>query len=178
VIIQAAPGVNAEIDAVLQGDPAGGNTARQNGPGIFVVYNAGTQSTVTLRNLTIRNFLDGISIWVSSKVIIDRCRIEHNRDHGVRVQDAAKVVIVNSTVSSNGRRIPVSGPSSPGNGITANACSTCEVRVAETTVSHNVGAGIAGTAPAVIQLFKVSAYFNSPNIAGSVAIAPDHNFSQ
>lgn len=178
VIIQAAPGVNAEIDAVLQGDPAGGNTARQGSVGILIIYPAQFDSTVTLRNLTIRNFVDGIQAWVNSKVIIDRCRIENNINNGVRVRDAAQVVITNSTISSNGHRIPVTGPSSPGAGVTADGCSTCQVRISDTTISHNFGPGVKADAPANVSLFKVGTYFNTPNLLGAVTIAPNPNHDQ
>lgn len=177
VTIQAAPGVDAHIDAVLQGDPAGGNTGRQAGIGVFILYPS-TNVTVTLRNLTISNFVEGISIWTNSRVIIDGCRIEHNIDYGVRVRDYASVVIMNSTISSTGFRIPVSGPSNPGNGVTADGGGAMQVRISNTTISHNSGAGVFAQAPANVSLFKVSTYFNSPNTAGPVTIAPDHNYSQ
>ena len=43
------------------------------------------------------------------------------------------------------------------------------MRLMETTISNNKGAGIYNSAPAAnVVLFKVSAYFNKPNILGAV----------
>jgi Right handed beta helix region len=177
VTIEAAPGVNAQIDAVFQGDPAGGSTSRQAQTGIFVLYPSSAM-TVTLRNLTISNFLEGVAVWVNGRVIIDRCRIEHNKDYGVKARDASQVVITNSTISSNGYRIPVSAPSTPGHGVAADGGGTAQVRIFNSTISHNFGAGVFAQAPAAITLYQVATYFNSPDISGPVTIAPNPNHSQ
>ena len=89
VTIEAVPGVNADINAVQQGDPLGGNTTRQGTTGIYVLYPAAFPNVVTLRNLSIRNFGEGITAVLNSKVIIDNCRIEGNQNSGVRVRDFA-----------------------------------------------------------------------------------------
>ena len=54
-VLEAAPGVDADIDAVLSGDVAGANAARQAVPGI-IVNTLLTDRVVILRNLTIRNY--------------------------------------------------------------------------------------------------------------------------
>jgi hypothetical protein len=179
VTIEAAPGVNADIDAVLQGDPAGGNTTRQNSYGIFVLYPPGFDRIVTLRNLTIRNFSEGIASALSSKIHIDRCRIDGNLSAGVHIIDNVQLTITNSTFTGNGRRI--GGPSAtpnPGNGLTVDG-GNAQARISDSTFSHNFGAGIAAAGPAAnVVLFKVGTYFNGTNILGAVTTAPNPNSAQ
>jgi hypothetical protein len=176
VTLQAAPGVEAIIDAVLQGDPAGGNTARQAGIGIYILYEG--NNVVTLRNLTVRNFAEGVAISLNAKVVIDNCRFENNQNHGVHSRDFTKLVMNNSTITGTGHRIPVSGPPSPGNGLTVDGGQNAQARLTDCVISHNFGAGIySGFAAPNIVLYKVSTYFNNPDIAGTVTIAPDPNYS-
>jgi parallel beta-helix repeat protein len=179
VTIEAAPGVEANIDAVLQGDPVGGNTARQAGIGIVIFngYNQGNGTTVvTLRNLVIRNFARGIFSQGSPRINIDNCRIENNRDYGIHLTEATRAVISNSQIQSNGFRIPVSGPSTPGAGIVIQ--DTTQVRVIDSVISHNFGPGIHNLTAAGTNavLYQVSLHFNNPNIIGAV-IAPNPNVS-
>lgn len=177
VTIEAAPGVNADIDAVLQGDPAGGNTSRQAATGIDVVY-TDSDKLVTLRNLQIRNWSVGIATFLNSRVRIDGCRLENNFNHGIRVTDNSRAVITGSQIDASGRRIPVTGAPAPGSGITVEF--GAQAKIAFTNISYSFAAGIhnaTGTA-ANVGLFKVSTYFNSPNIAGTVLPAPDPNFAQ
>ncbi|HEX8636224.1 MAG TPA: right-handed parallel beta-helix repeat-containing protein [Pyrinomonadaceae bacterium] len=179
VTIEAAPGVEANIDAVLQGDPAGGNTARQAGYGI-VIYN-GSNSTpttvVTLRNLVIRNFARGIFSAGSTRINIDNCRIENNRDYGIYLTDFGQVVISRSQIQSNGFRIPVSGPSSPGGGIGME--DAVQLRVVDSVISNNSGPGIVNFtgSPTNLVLYKVVTAFNSTGVDGPFTIAPNPNYS-
>jgi parallel beta-helix repeat protein len=105
--LEAAPGVRAQIDAVLQGDPAGQSSARQGGVGITI--NMPATRVVTLRNLVIRNFAKGIVIQGASRVNIEDCVIENNRDHGIQVSDSARVNIVNTRVIGTGFRVGTLG---------------------------------------------------------------------
>ena len=178
VTIEAAPGVHAEINAVLQGDPAGGNTSRQNSIGITVVYPAGNDRIVTFRNLTIRNWADGILGALSSRINIDNCRIDGNFNHGIHLIDNVQVVITNSTITGNGRRVPVMGVQSPGNGLTVERTGNAQVRIFNSTFAHNFAAGISVTAPANVSLFKVATYLNGTDIVGAVSVAPNPNFAQ
>lgn len=179
VTIEAAPGVEANIDAVLQGDPAGGNTARQASVGILIFNGSNNNPTtvVTLRNLVIRNFQEGIVTAGSTRVNIDNCRIENNRDYGVHLTDFGQVVISNSQIQSNGFRIPVSGPSSPGAGIQME--DAVRLRVVHTVVSNNFGPGIQNSTAQAgnLVLFKVVTAFNNPDMLGFFTVAPDHNYS-
>jgi parallel beta-helix repeat protein len=178
VTIEAAPGVDAIIDAVLQGDPAGGNTARQAGSGILIYNGSNSNPTtvVTLRNLVIRNFLQGVVTAGSTRVNIDNCRIENNRDAGVLLTDFGRVVISNSQIQSNGFRIPVSGPSTPGAGISVT--DAVQLRVVDSVVSNNFGPGISNATPSGnVVLYKVAVSFNTPDLVGPITIAPNPNFT-
>ena len=105
VTLEAAPGVDADIDAVFQGDPAGGNTARQTtGIGIRVYYETNALRT-TLRNLTIRNWATGISLEQNARVTIDNCRLENNLDYGIRLTTDARVSVFNSRITATGFRV-------------------------------------------------------------------------
>lgn len=107
VSIEAASGVEASIDAVLAG--VAGNVARQNDPGIEI--NAPSDRRITLRNLTIRNWRNGISVSGDSHVIIDNCRVEHSLNFGIHVMGNAKVAIIDSRVSGTGFRVGAAGNS-------------------------------------------------------------------
>lgn len=177
--IEAAPGVEANIDAILQGDPAGGNNTRTGSTGIQIVYTA-TDRVVTLRNLVIRNWLVGVSSSLNSNVHIDNCRLEGNAGHGIRIIDSSRVSITNTQVDSSGRRTGVGAPGpSPGIGISVEG--TAQARIMLTNVSHSAAAGInnaTGNA-ANVGCFKVSTYFNNPNLGGvGISTFPDPNFAQ
>lgn len=177
VTLEAAPGVEANIDAVFQGDPAGGNTARQDGVGILIFNGSNSTPTtvVTLRNLVIRNFRVGVYTAGSTRVNIDNCRIENNRDAGIQLTNMNQVVIPNSQIQANGFRIPVSGPSNPGAGISVN--NLAQLRIFDTVISNNFGPGILNSTGAAnnVVLYKVVAAFNNPDFSGPVTIAPKPN---
>lgn len=178
--IEAAPGVDADIDAILQGDPAGGNNTRTTQTGIQVTYITANTGVVTLRNLEIRNWFIGVSTSLNSKVHIDNCRLEGNLAHGMRIIDSSRVSITNSQIVGSGFRTGVgSATPSPGNGIAVEG--TALVRIAFTNISHSFAAGIINTtgAAANVGLYGVTTYFNNPNLAGSGAIsATDPNYAQ
>lgn len=177
--IEAAPGVNADIDAVLQGDPAGGNTARQGATAITIAY-FDSERVVTLRNLQIRNYSVGVGIFLNSRVHIDSCRFEGNFTHGIRISDASRVVVSRSQVDSSGRRVPTGPNGVPGNGITVDG--NGQARIEFTNISHSAGAGIFTSSTAPVGIYNVSTYFNSPNVtgsgSGSVVPAPNPTFAQ
>jgi len=105
--LEAAPGVEANIDAVVQGDP--NNTPRQNAPGIIV--DMPQNRKVTIRNITSRNWTDGIQVRNLSRVVIDNCRLDNNRDYGVRGQGFSRVFIYNSNITGTGYRRGSTGDS-------------------------------------------------------------------
>jgi hypothetical protein len=103
VQIEAAPGVDADIDAVLQGDPAGGNNTRQNQVGIEV--ETGPDRITTLRNLVIRNWAVGVRAFGVSRVNIDHCRIDNNRDLGLHAQSISRLTVNDTLINGIGYRV-------------------------------------------------------------------------
>jgi parallel beta helix pectate lyase-like protein len=116
VTIEAAPGVDADINAVLQGDPAGGNVTRQGQIGIQIAYTA-TGSRVILRNLTIRNFAEGVRTQLNASVTIDHCRFENNLNYAIRAQDASQVAAFKTRIEGTGFRIGGGGTPTPGTAV-------------------------------------------------------------
>jgi parallel beta helix pectate lyase-like protein len=135
--IEAAPGVEANIDAVLQGDPAGGNTARQAAIGMLISMNPG--GSVTLRNLTIRNFAVGIKVMGATRLFMDNCRVDNNNDVGVHVVEQAQVTINNSQIIATGRRIPVV-PTTFGHGLLIEQ--TGAVVISNSSIANSLGFGV------------------------------------
>ena len=174
VTLEAAPGVTAIIDAVLQGDPAGGNATRQNGFGIAVAY-VPSNRVVTLRNLVVRNFDVGIDISQSTNVVIDNCRLENNLNAGIRLGGPSRAVITDTSVTATGFRVggPVTVPTTAF-GIEINPPAVAKIQ--NTTVSNTANVGIyhnLGPASAVT-LYKVSSYFSgSQNLVGVCTTCTD-----
>lgn len=145
VTIQAAPGVDAQINAVFQGDPAGGNNTRLQGTGIIVSMPA--LSRVVLRNLTVRNFAFGIQALGSSQVTIDNCRVENSIFFGILALNDSNIFITNSSVTATGYRNQgavcpsASCNPAPGHGIAFSDSSSGSVF--QTNLSGNFGAGLA-----------------------------------
>lgn len=115
VTLEAAPGVEANIDAVLAGFP--GNVDRQNMPGIVISVPDGLNSSkinrrIILRNLVVRNWLLGILVEGNSHVVIDNCRVEQNLDYGIQVMGrGVRAAITNSQVLDTGFRVGAAGNS-------------------------------------------------------------------
>lgn len=168
VTLQAAPGVEAEFEAVRAGDPA--SATRQASPGIIV--DAPDNRRVTLRNLVSRNWTDGIQILGASHVVIDGCRVEHNRDNGIRAIDSARVTIINSQVNANGFRNGggVDNAPNPGHGVIFR--DTSKGAIYATTVSGNLATGIANQTgnPLAVRLFTGTISFdNGRNFSAVIA---------
>jgi hypothetical protein len=164
VTLEAAPGVHADIDAVLAGNPA--NAQRQALPGVIV--NAPDNRIVTLRNLTSRNWRIGALIVGGSRVVVESCHFENNVDWGIRVTDSARVTIVRSLVTATGFRVApgVDNTPNPGVGIAFEGGATGQI--ADTTVSGSSGAGIAnvtGSRTAVV-LSDVVVSDSNPSFVG------------
>ncbi|MCI0651420.1 MAG: right-handed parallel beta-helix repeat-containing protein [Planctomycetes bacterium] len=142
VTLEAAPGVEANIDAVLAG--AAGNVDRQNSTGILI--DAANDRMITLRNLVIRNWRDGIVVEGDSHVLIDGCRIEHNLNFGIWVHDDARVAITDCQVSGTGFRVGAAGTSPsvdlPDPGVGIEFKNSSKGLVANTTIAGNYGKGL------------------------------------
>lgn len=148
VTIEAAPGVDANLDAVLAG--TAGNVERQDVPGIVV--DAPANRSIILRNLTIRNWRTGIVVQGDSHVLIDNCRIEQNLDYGIRATGAGvRAAIVNSQVIGTGFRVGAAGNAPdvqipvPGTGISFEAGAAGSV--SGSTAIRNFGPGVTGINP-------------------------------
>jgi parallel beta helix pectate lyase-like protein len=153
VTIQAAPGVEAALDAVLQGDPAGGNATRQNGDGIDIYYNS-SGGKVVLRNLTIRNYSWGIYATLNSRVTVDNCRFENNLNYGIQAVSSAQVFVIGSRFASTGFRI--GGPStvaSPGHAISYEGAASGEV--AQTQITGSAGRALSNTGIGTVTFYEL-----------------------
>lgn len=187
VTLQAAPGVTANIDAVLQGDP--GSTARQNAPGIIV--NSPANRYVVIRNIQSKNWTSGIRITGTSRVAIESCIFENNTNYGIEITDNARVTIAKSEVHATGFRqsgsgdFPTTATPNPGNGIEFDDNSSGSVFF--TTVSGSFRAGIAdltGNGPFFssgglsfgngdVCVSNVNVFDNLPNFIGINQIGDD-----
>ena len=162
VTLEAAPGVEANIDAVRSGDAAG-NTARQNSPGIIV--NAPATRIITLRNLVSRNWTEGIRVQGASRVVIENCRVENNINYGIRVVETAKATISKCSVTATGFRVGnvVAAPN-PGTGIEFEDSSTG--LICDTLVSGSFSAGIRRDTSRSVTVKGECVFDNNPNMQG------------
>lgn len=165
VTLEGAPGVDANIDAVLAG--ANGNVERQAMPGIEV--NAPANRIVTIRNIMSRNWTDGIEIAGSSRVIVDNCRFENNINYGIHIIQNARATITNTTVTATGFRVsppPVNNTPDPGAGIFFEDSATGSVTF--TTVAGSINAGIANMTNnrRAVAVSSVNVFDNNPNFMG------------
>lgn len=166
VQLEAAPGVEANIDAVLQGDPAGGNNARQSSSGIIV--EAPADRRVTLRNLTIRNWVTGVEVRGDSHVFIDNCRIENNVGTGIIATGNSRLTVDHSRITATGYRVglgdaPRSVTPANGNGIEFQMNSSGVI--ANTSITGSFGVGIARFTGGSVNIFHV--VFSDNRVAGT-----------
>jgi len=171
VTIEAAPGVEADVDAVLAG--AMGNAERQGMPGIVV--NAPATRIITLRNLVLRNWAEGIQLLGASRVVIDGCRLENNRDHGIRVAGSARATITGCHVNATGFRVApnVNNTPAPGVGVAFEGASRGVV--AGCTISGSFRAGLLNVAAGSgqnVQVKDLVLFDNSPDLQGAVRPLP------
>jgi hypothetical protein len=158
--LEAAPGVYANIDAVFQGDP--GNGARQAAPGIIV--DAPSNRVVLIRNITSRNWTDGILVKGTSRVMLSQVHSDNNRDNGVHVQDSARVTIDNSEITGSGFRSGGVATPSPGNGILFEG--TSRGSVSRTLVAGSAATGIKKTSTGTVTLTDVILSDNATDQSG------------
>ena len=168
-LIEAAPGVEAIIDAVLQGDP--GNATRQAGNGI-VINTADTDRVIVLRNLTIRNFQIGLQVMGNSRVICENCRFDSNVVANVSVSDNASLTLVDCSVRAGGMRFnPTKATPNPGDGVvfSGNAKGT----ISDCEIVGNTAAGVRNGSSSLVRVTGGSTVFdNVPNFVGRVLQTP------
>ncbi|MGH9673591.1 MAG: right-handed parallel beta-helix repeat-containing protein [Bryobacteraceae bacterium] len=164
VIIEAAPGIDVTIDAVLAG--AMGNVQRQGQVGITI--DAPANRFIILRNLTIRNWATGIALLGDSRVTLDRVRLDSNLNFGIRSRNNSMVSISDSQVLATGfRSAPgVNNVAAPGVGISLEDLSSASIT--STTVSGSFSTGVAnGTTNAEgVRLLGNNVFANTPNLVG------------
>lgn len=166
VTLEAAPGVEANVDAVLQGDP--GTTDRQNQPGIVV--DAPFDRHVSIRNIMSRNWTSGFLIRGGSRVTLDGVTAENNTDYGVEVRGRARVAISNSSVQATGRRVspagdfPRANDPDPGKGIEYEGRSSGTVCFSTVTGSFDAGISERGRADVIVS--HVNVFDNRPDLEG------------
>jgi len=170
VTLQAAPGVDANIDAVLQGDA--GSTARQDTPGIIV--NAPANRRVIIRNIASRNWTSGIQVNGQSRVSIERCRLEHNVNYGVEVNGSAAVQVDKSEIIGTGFRLNSGGvdfptTSTPAPGIGISFEDNSRGAVFRSTISGSFSQGLSDTSSGQVKNFANFFFDNKPG--GSTASA-------
>jgi hypothetical protein len=162
VTIEAAPGVRAVIDAVLQGDPAGNNTPRQE-TGTAITVNLPSANRVVLRNLVIRNWSKGIEVQGTSQVTVENCAIENNRDSGLMAIGNSRVTVSNSSFLGNGFRVSggINNTANPGSAISA--LNTAEISADSLLIADNV-IGISAEGTSVVRMSNLSIYGNTIGI--------------
>ena len=165
VTIQAAPGVSADINAVLQGDPAGGNNDRQtNGVG-FEILSFSANNRIILRNLTIRNWETGIRLSGNAHVTIENCRLENNHNYGIRLFNGSRISANEVRIASTGFRVGVtSALGTPGHAISLEGGSSGTVYHSQITGS--VGAAISNTGGGSVAYYEVFLSQNGSGIIG------------
>ena len=157
VEIEAAPGVHANIDAVFQGDPAGGNNFRQMNSGFII--DTPVDRRVTLRNLVIRNWINGVEVRGDSRVLIDSCRIDNNLNTGIVAMGNSRVTVNNSQVTATGYRVGTLGDAprtvfpASGNGIEFQINSGGVI--SNSVIQGNFGFGILKTSGGTVNTFHV-----------------------
>ncbi len=181
VTLQAGPGVEANIDAVRQGDLNSG--VRQGAPGIIV--NCPNTRYVMIRNVTSRNWTSGIRVLGNSRVAIENTRIENNTNFGIEIRDNARVTIAKSEVHGTGFRMgataetgfPTANQPMPGTGIQFADQSSGTVFL--TTVSGSFASGIANVGRNnAVCAYLVNVFDNRRNFDGvrrSSSSAPCEN---
>ena len=172
VTLQAAPGVEANIDAVVQGEAGSGG--RQAQPGIIV--NAGFfDHILVIRNITSKNWTSGIRVMRNSRVAIENCRIENNINYGIEVLDNARVTVSDSVVTGSGFRIspagmfPASSAPNPGIGIEFSGSSSGTVF--STSVSGSFSTGIADVSSGSVCAAFINVFDNNSNLLNIVPAA-------
>jgi hypothetical protein len=172
--IAAAPGVEAMIDAVLQGDPAGNNTNRQNSVG--VVYSAAADRRMILRNLTIRNWLEGIRVQGDGRLTVQDCRIENNLNFGIFARENSRVAVYRSQINANGFRIGASVPTTTTFGHGIFFSDSAGGTVAQSLITGNFGSALLNASSlgaAGVRYYEVITSFNGTDTITNATREPN-----
>jgi len=162
VTLEAAPGVSANIDAVVQGDP--GSTARQQSPGIIV--DGCRRCRVTVRNIVTRNWTDGVQARGFSHLHLDQVISENNLNYGIRARNRSKVSISDSQVNASGFRKNTAGVGEPNPGIGVEFTDHSRGSIVESSITGSARAGINVESQAwrmPLEVRDVQLFDNNPN---------------
>lgn len=140
VTLEAAPGVDANIDAVVQGNAGSG--ARQGAPGI--VIDGCASCRVTVRNVMTRNWTEGVRIVGHSHATLDAVRAENNLKFGIRATYRARVAISDSDINATGFRKGGAGVGTPHPGIGIAFQGGAKGSIYNTSVTGSFAQGIVG----------------------------------
>ncbi len=159
VSLEAARGVDANIDAVVQGEP--GNEERATRPGI--VIRGCDECRTIVRNVMVRNWRVGILVRRDAHAILDEVRVENNLDYGIHAVGRSRVTITDSDVSATGFRKGTAGvgEADPGRGVEFEDRSRGSI--VDTTVSGSADAGISVLNRARLEIRNVHVFDNHPN---------------
>jgi len=166
--LEAAPGVNAVVEAFNGGGDAGLNNMRQQMPGI-IVHSDGS-FPIEIRNIVSRNWTSGVVVRGGARVTIDNVTVDSNVNYGIQVQGDSKVVITNSQVNGSGYRRSGSLGATPGGDIAPSPGVGIEYEdsssgiISFTTVAHSFSTGIMSNRK--VRLLGNTIFDNSPNYDG------------
>lgn len=177
MIVEAAPGVQANIDAVLQGEnrPApNDNATRQASTGITIndTNPFPSPKAAILRNLVIRNWQVGVRTMGAARVTMVGCRLDSNVMHGVLVTGLGCFEATECTINASGMRFPAPGigGQNPGNGITFQDSTFGSLY--RNTISANLGVGVAIGGGNQVVLSGNNIFDNNLGNVTGTAIAP------
>ena len=159
VTLEAAPGVRATLDAVVQGQA--GNADRATQSGIHVRGCGGCQ--VTVRNLATRNFARGLAIHGQSNVLLVGVRAEGNLNYGIKAMDRARLTVRSAVVNATGYRKDAAGVAKAEPGIGVRILDDARASLHNATVSNSRDAGIKARRDNVL-LRDVQLFGNHPNL--------------
>lgn len=157
VTLAGAPGVSANIDAVVQGDAR--NAFRQTRPGIVV--NGCDACSVSVRNVTTRNWTDGVLVRNRSHANLEDVVSENNVNYGVHVTNRARVSISDSQVNASGFRADANGPAQANPGIGVEFEDATKGSIYRTTISGSAGRGLNVTRNAQVTTVDVQLFDNN-----------------
>jgi hypothetical protein len=173
--VEAAPGVNAVVEAFNGGGDVDMNNARQQAPGIVVDTDG--SFPIEIRNLVSRNWTSGIVVKGQSRVTIDNVRADSNVNYGILVKDQAKVAITNSQINGSGFRKSGSLGATPGGDIAPAPGVGIKFQdqsggyISMTTVAHSFAAGISENGR--VQQLKNTVFNNNSGGGGQPCVDTD-----
>lgn len=160
VTLEAAPGVRATVDAVVQGQA--GNADRAGKAGLYI--RGCKRCNVTVRNLTTRNFARGVSVHGPSNVLLGGVRAEGNLNYGFTAVDGARLTVRHASVNATGFRKDAAGVAKANPGIGVRIGGNAKASIYQSTISNSRSAGLKAPRDSV-RLRGVQVFGNAPNYA-------------